>query len=337
MGKNKKKKKGKGLLVGSAAAAGAFTALNGFILYEVMNKNGKLIGKIAQKQDEEKAEAKIKAKEEAKENGAEIVETPRPRWTYETPCEEIIINNRNLNLKGYYYPANEPSDTFAFCIHGYRSTAKWEYAGIAQYYHNKGYNVFMMDHQGSGESEGNNISFGYYEKIDCMKWLEYLLERFGNDIKIILHGISMGSATAMLMSSDNELPENVKLTVADCGYTTVDAQFTNVLHSAHFPAYPIIKMTNLLNKLVYKFEYSKVRPIDAVVDAKVPILFVHGGNDTFIDPNMAYELYNACTSPKDLLIIEGADHAESFDVNPKLYSEKLDEFIGKYLEGTTVQ
>lgn len=311
------------LIVGSAMLAGAFAAFNGVLLYQVMDRRGRLIRKMGEN----------KFPMDIDENGniKEFSET-RINWAEEAEHEDITLINRGLALKGYYYPAEKPSDVLVFCSHGYRSSGKGEFSGLSKFYHEQGYNVFLVDHQAAGASEGKNISFGYHEKEDCMKWLEYIIGRFGSDIKIILHGISMGSATVMMMSDNEQLPDNVKLIIADCGYTDVAKQFSNTINEFKVPASPFIKTTNLLNKVIYNFEYTKVRPIDHVANSKVPILFIHGRDDCFIDPNMAFELYNACTAPKDLLIVDGADHAQSFDTNPKLYTEKVKEFIAEYLK-----
>lgn len=322
MNKNKKKSAGKGLLIGASALAGAFAAFNGALLYQVMDRRGKLMGKMGEK----------KFPIDLDDDGNIKTFGTRTNWVDEAEHEDITIENRGLSLKGYFYPADEPTDIYVFCSHGYRSNGKGEFSGLAKFYHDEGYNVFVVDHQAAGSSEGNNISFGYYEKQDCMKWLDYMIYRFGSDIKIILHGISMGSATVMMMSDDDKLPENVKLIIADCGYTDVASQFTNVIHEFKMPASPFIRTTDLFNKIVYKFYYSKIRPIDNVKNSKVPILFIHGRDDCFIDPNMAYELYNACNAPKDLLIVDGADHAQSFDTDPGTYSAKVKEFIAQYLK-----
>jgi len=65
---------------------------------------------------------------------------------------------------------------------------------------------------------------------------------------------------------------------------------------------------------------------------KVPMLFVHGGADTFVPTSMCYELYDLCPTQKDILIVDGATHARSIFVNEKEYTDKLDEFIAKYLD-----
>ena len=326
------KKKNKGILVGSSVLAGVFAAANGALLYQVMNKNAKIVNKINDKTYE-------KVKTENRSVVLQNNETDKPKfdikaakeWYDSYEREEIVLCTRDLRLSGYFYPSEKPSDVYVFCAHGYRSNGRCDFSGIAKFYHDCGYNILVVDHQASGNSEGNSFSFGYYEKLDSMKWLEYMMDRFGEDIKFILHGISMGAATVLMMSDDEKLPENVKMIISDCSYSDLSKLFESILHNFHAPAKPFIKVSGLLNRMIYKYKISDVRPIKNVASSKVPILFIHGRNDELIAPRMAYELYNACSSEKDLLIVDNADHAESYIINPDIYCDKIKEFSEQYL------
>ena len=68
-----------------------------------------------------------------------------------------------------------------------------------------------------------------------------------------------------------------------------------------------------------------------VKNAKVPVLFIHGATDDFVPTTMVFELYEACTSEKDLLIVDDAEHAESYKKDPASYEAKVKEFMDKYL------
>lgn len=58
---------------------------------------------------------------------------------------------------------------------------------------------------------------GYYDRFIILDWIDYIV---GLDpkAKILMHGVSMGSATTMLVTGE-DLPSNVVAAVADCGYT----------------------------------------------------------------------------------------------------------------------
>ena len=89
------------------------------------------------------------------------------------------------------------------------------------YWEDLNYNILMPNNRGHGKSEGNYIGFGWHDRLDYIEWIDYIINRSGKDSKILLHGISMGAAT-VLMTSGEDLPENVKAIVSDCAYTSVN-------------------------------------------------------------------------------------------------------------------
>lgn len=247
--------------------------------------------------------------------------------------EYEMVNPKNYRLKAFLLPAEKESDVYVFCSHGYRSSGKGEYGVMAKFYHDLGYNVFIIDHQAHGESEGKYIGFGYHESQDALLWLDWMIEKFGKDIKIILQGISMGCATVTMMSGSDKLPENVKFVVADCGYTSAKAEFEYIMkNNIHLPAFPVVDTANVFNKYINGYEFEDANPLESVKNAKVPMLFFHGGNDDFVPTYMVYELYDACGSEnKDMMIIDGARHAESYRRNSEAYEAKVKEFAEKYI------
>ena len=147
----------------------------------------------------------------------------------------------------------------------------------------------------------------------------------------------MGAATVMMMSGNDALPKNVMLTVSDCGYSTAVGEFTEKLKAMKLPAGLIIQGVNAVNKLTLGFDFYQIRPVDSVRNAKIPMLFIHGTGDTFIPHSMCQEVYDACGSEhKEILYIEGADHAQAFPTDKETYSAKLDEMIDKYVLEVTV-
>lgn len=256
------------------------------------------------------------------------------KWVEDYGYEKhYMVSDRGEHLVGYLLKAKEPSDIYVFGAHGYRSYGKKEFCGFAQYYLSRGINVFFPDHIASGESEGTHCSFGYHEREDCLKWLGYMKDTFGEDIKIILHGVSMGSATVCMMSGRDALPENVKFTVADCGFTTAKALFKFKMDALKIPDCGLLRGVNFANKMNHGFDFRDIEPVESVKNAKVPMLFVHGKEDNLVPAFMAQELYEACASEyKDILIVEGADHAQAHVNGKQEYELKIDEFIEKFMK-----
>lgn len=253
------------------------------------------------------------------------------KWLEEYGYERhFIVSDKGYRLTGYLMKPEKESDVFVFGAHGYRSSGKREFSKFVQYYLEKGYNVFFPDHVASGESEGLMCTFGYNEREDCMKWLTYLTDTFGKDIKIILHGVSMGCATVTTMGARDDLPENVRMIVADCGFTTAKALFESKLNAMGVPPKALISGVDFAHKRRHGYDFEQLRPIDSAKKIRLPILFVHGENDNLVPCSMVKELYEACPSEnKDLLIVKGADHAQSYMLAKEEFEKKLDNLIEK--------
>ncbi len=245
-----------------------------------------------------------------------------------------IVNDRGQKLQGYLMRPEKPSDVYVFGAHGYRSDGKGEWCHFAKHYvEEAGFNLFFVDHQAAGESEGEYIGFSSHESKDCLKWLSYMTETFGEDIQIILHGISMGSATVMLMTGSEDLVPNVKFTIADCGFTSAMDEFDYKIDTLKLPFRPIIPLVNAINRKRAGYDFQEdTNALAAVANAKVPVLFVHGDADKFVPTHMVYLLYDACSSEKDLLIVPGAEHAVSYRTDKASYEAKINEFTEKYIK-----
>ncbi len=305
------------------AASALCTAASYITFNEVMNRDAKLF--------------KTVADAFTKKQNANVEPTPpdeRIEWFDKQTFERFsLVNDSGNTLAGFLLPAENPTDVFVFFSHGYRSSGKGEFSRIVKFYHDKGFNVFLVDHQAAGESEGKYISFGYYECRDCLKWLHFLKEKFGSDIQIIIHGNSMGSATVMMMCGSPDLPDNVKFAVADCGYTGVLDEFRFNLHNCHVPDFPVLYGANFFNRHICGFDFKDVSPLESVKHAKVPMLFVHGGADDFVPTEMCGKLFDACASEeKDMLIVDGAWHVESYPKGSSDYEAKLCSFIEKFIK-----
>ena len=187
-----------------------------------------------------------------------------------------ITSDRGQKLRGYLMRPAKPSDVYVFGSHGYRSDGKGEWCYFAKFYvEEMGYNFFFVDHQSHGESEGEYIGFASHEHKDCLKWLSYMNDTFGSDIRIILHGISMGSATVMLMTGNDALPENVKFTVADCGYTSAMDEFSYKIDTLNLPFKSIVPLVGVINRKRAGYDFQKdTDALGAVKKARVPMLFI---------------------------------------------------------------
>lgn len=238
------------------------------------------------------------------------------------PQERFALRSaRGALLQGFYFPGTGEGKRIAFLVHGYRSEHA-EAAGMyADYYRSRGFDLFCCDHEAHGESEGRFIGFSAFEDADCLRWIDFLLERFGPELQIVLHGFSMGAATVLKMAS--RCPNNVKFIVEDSGFRDAVEQLRGMTG-------PFCPALTLLHRLVGGVDLRQGEVSSSLAAARVPILFVHGMDDPMVPFRNAPLLYERYAGEKDCLFQEGARHVECMHVAPEAYTRKLDAFVQRY-------
>ncbi len=250
------------------------------------------------------------------------------------PEDIEILTPEKLRLKAWFVPSETESKRFVICVHGYNCNGPDECGHLFPFYHYEmNCNYLLPDLRGHGRSDGNLIGYGTWDSIDIKRWIDYLIERFGDDIEIILHGISMGAATVMMVN--NSSPRNqVKVIVEDCGFTNAldvlvqKIKTMNMKHSAPFVA----RVGNIYCRAISKYDLKKdASPLATMANAKNPVLFIHGEKDALVPFEMCGILYEACPAPKDIFTVPDAEHAFSYYDAKEEYDAKLKEFIEKYI------
>lgn len=258
--------------------------------------------------------------------------TEEEEWLEKSSKFKDVFTNSfdGLKLHAHEVVSNKNTNKWAVTVHGYMTDA-FSLSTKALHYYDIGYNILAVDLRGHGKSKGNYIGMGYHDAKDLIEWLKYIVSK-DSECEILVHGVSMGAATVMIASSQEELPKNVKVIIEDCGYSSALEQFKYQLKKLfNVPSFPILNIANLIVKVKAGYYLNEACPIECVKNSKVPMMFVHGDDDTFVPFYMLDELYEACASEKKKLIIEGASHAHAESENPDKYWSEIDSFVNKYI------
>lgn len=253
-------------------------------------------------------------------------------WKKKPRFEEINITSEDgLKLQSYWFEAIQPSNKIAIMAHGYSGKAHDMDVFAKLYHEDLGYHVLLPDARGHGRSEGGYICFGWRERKDYVQWINYLVDKRGPELQIVLHGVSMGGAT-VCMTSGEALPSNVKAIISDCAYTSAHAQLAYQMKRMYrMPAFPLLYCTSLLTRIRAGYSFSEASALEQVKKSRTPMLFIHGEDDAFVPFFMAKELYEACSSEKELYTVPGAGHGLSYIVNPDEYEKRVTQFLSKYV------
>lgn len=216
-------------------------------------------------------------------------------------------------------------------VHGFRGSSKRDFGCVGPFYHGLGYHMICPHQRASGDSEGEYITFGIMERLDCKLWAEYVAKRFGEDCPIIMDGISMGAST-VLMAAGLDLPKNVCCAIADSGFTSPKEIMATVMKNwFHMRPFPFLYLTDWYCRKHAGFGFGDCSTYDAMKKCNIPILFIHGEADDFVPCEMSRQSYEWCVAPKEIVTVAEAGHGFSYLVEEQKVTDALLGFFEKYV------
>lgn len=246
--------------------------------------------------------------------------------------DTTIITQRQDTLHAWYVAAPRPTAATAVLVHGYTDCAIRMMPLGRMYNRNLNTNILLPDLYNAGRSSGDHFQMGWNDRLDVKLWVNHVVPQlFGDSARIVVHGVSMGAATTMMLSGEKDVSASVLAYIEDCGYTSVAEQFSKELKEQfNLPQWPLIPIASQLCQFVYGWNFYQASALNQVKSCKRPMLFIHGSADNFVPTSMVYPLYNAKPQPKELWIAPNAPHAKSYLFYPQKYKERVEMFLRKH-------
>ncbi len=246
------------------------------------------------------------------------------------PAETVAFSPRRGEHKvsGWFIPRANATTTVLVCP-GYRSS-KTDMLGISNFLWKAGHNVLAFEYYGHGAQVGTPITLGYREMQDFMGAVDYAQER-APGTRLGVAAYSMGAAIAIMCSA--HLPE-IEAIVADSPFAThASVVDYNVRRAFHMPSAPFAWLADYVLGWRAGYHFRQVEPLRDIAQlAPRPILLIHGGKDTIVDPHDAPLLYAAAQEPKELWMVPEADHCGAYFVDRPLYVKKVLTFFEENLK-----
>lgn len=205
------------------------------------------------------------------------------------------------------------------------------------YLYNKvlGMNLLIPDLHANGRSDGLAMQMGWKDRLDALQWIGIADSLFSNALtgraRIVVHGQSMGAATAMCVAGE-KTPPSVKCFVEDCGYTSVWDEFGYELDEEFgLPEFPLLYTASALCKAKYGWSFGQASALQQVAKCHKPMLFIHGADDHFVPTPMVHRLYAAKPAPKWLHVFGRSKHACSYHDHTAAYTRLVGAFTERYL------
>lgn len=245
--------------------------------------------------------------------------------------DTFILSDDNVKLHALYVRSAQQSPNTAVIVHGYTDNAIRMLMIGHLYNKEMGYNIILPDLRAHGKSGGEYIQMGWKDRLDIVRWMDVAKGIYGDSTQMVVHGISMGGATTM-MTSGEQLPDNVKCFVEDCGYTSVWDEYSYKLKLEFgLPQFPILYTTSFYTKLKEGWSYKEASSLEQVKKSTKPMFFIHGESDKYVPTTMVHQLYDAKQGEKELWIAPKSEHARAYWDHTDQYVSKVKAFVDKYI------
>ena len=244
----------------------------------------------------------------------------------------VILASDGTKLEGHYYERKKNAPLVIF-FHGFRSHSYVDGVPIYKIAQKEKWNVLLVSMRAHDESEGNIFTLGVKERYDCVDWANWAAKHFGRETPIFLMGISMGGAV-VTMSSDLDLPDSVCGIIEDSGFTTSTKMLELNCKSSLPKGMPVEVFKIFADvgiKLWGGFNLKEADACKAVSQTKIPILIIHGDEDTQAPLSMANRIYESCQSQRMMYVISGAGHTSCYRTNPEKYEMIVSDFIKRHI------
>lgn len=259
-------------------------------------------------------------------------------WFESCRSSVSIIAEDGCELFGWFLDQWNGRHEYLIACHGYTGRPS-DMSSFARHAFERGFKVLLPAARGHERNKGTGyIQMGWQDSADLLVWIQ-MIHRLDPQAQIVLAGVSMGGAEVM-MACGRALPPYVRCAIEDCGYTSVWDEL-------HYLSEMVLgkKTTGLLGagvltacdavvRLRAGFGLREASAVRQLRHARIPMLFIHGTEDTFVPFSMLDEVFQACNScQKERLAVEGAAHAQSALVSPDQYWGTIDAFVARYLYG----
>lgn len=246
----------------------------------------------------------------------------------------MVQSSKNkYNIEAIHIKSPIETNNTIIIVHGIRGNY-YDLLPTAFRYLKDGYNVIMYNQRQSGLTGGKTSTFGFYEKFD-LEEVATVARRIYREGKIGVHGFSMGAATAILQSEENEKSNLIDYYVLDSPFHTMtSAVELGARHKAgtKIPMWYVLFSGDAVSRVRHRISYKDVVPLAAISHTTRPVLLLHGELDEVTLPDGSRQLFAAIHHNKRRLeIFDGAEHCRAHFKAEDDYFNRVYQFISDYV------
>ena len=242
--------------------------------------------------------------------------------------EEVTLTTSDgLNLAAWYVPNASGRGTVIYC-HGH-TNHRGQMLEQAAFLHENGYSGLLFDFRRHGDSEGDLTTFGYYEWRDAQAALRHVVDERGEKGPVILWGVSMGAATALLTATEE--PEFDAVIAESSYYAASETLRSDLSRIFGLPKIPFGFLTGTITELRVGIKIDSLDLGRAVAGlGETAVLLVGGSADRRMPLSNNERLFERIPGAgKEIYVAEGATHGDIWEMDREAYAEKVLAFLEK--------
>lgn len=191
----------------------------------------------------------------------------------------------------------------------------------------EGYEVFLLDLRGHGDSSGSETFFGYHEYRDVLSGIEYAKHKFSPK-KLIVYGVSLGAVATMRAFYAAEV-RGVDGLILEAPF---DKFITTIRHRVGIFKLPEFFFANLLaiiGGVLQGYNPFIFNPVSYAKDIDIPVLLICGRNDPYVMCSEIESIYNNLKNKEgsEVVLVTGHGHGSVVLTNKALFAERVRSFL----------
>jgi pimeloyl-ACP methyl ester carboxylesterase len=210
-----------------------------------------------------------------------------------------------VRIHGWYVHTPEPAPKAVILLCHGNGGNLYNWLGLAEVFAELGFDVFLFDYRGYGDSEGSPDEEGTYLDADAA-WSHLVSERKIPAARIVIYGRSLGGAVASHLAAAHAP-----------GGLIVDSSFTTIREFA------MEKYPRLLVRLGLTYEYDNVANLGKI---RCPVLVIHGRDDELVPLRHGEAIFAAANEPKRFLALDGG-HNDNYLVDAARFRQGIADFV----------
>lgn len=203
---------------------------------------------------------------------------------------------------------------------------------IAEMYLKNNWNVIAIDQRASGDSADDKVSFGYFEKQDVAAWTDYARKEMAAE-KVVVHGQSMGAATAALYAADGQYEQKADALILDSCIDSMERMFLGVWREMDgtegIPGDYVVSCGDKYLNKHFGFGFEDADVLAKMKENHVKTLMIQCERDEIVPNQIAEQLFQNIAAENKEICYFDSEHVEAAIDYPAEYEKAVFTFLNE--------